>query len=100
MAAMSAVQSPECPIVLTPFAHFVLVHAILRTLFTVCVDSRLPTSLRVTFLSETAVVKEVFGIQFCLRAWLASWQNSPDAPIANSSEEPAFYNNGMISIWI
>lgn len=84
-------------IALTPFGHFVLVHSILRHLYTVCINSRLPKAIgRVD--DEAIMEQEVFGLQFALHNWLMCWRHSPDMPKVDPSDEPPFLYHGKVSL--
>jgi hypothetical protein len=99
----------ETWIPLNPFSHFVLIHAILRNLFTVCFESRLPIS-STSSLQEQAstsdsngeiVDQEIMILQYALHNWLQSWINSPELPRCTSVEaEPPFICNALPFYWL
>ena len=76
---------------LNPFAHFVLVHAILRKLFYVCGEMRKPGAERNR---EMNAQQKITELQFALHNWLQSWNQSTDKPRTSPSEEPPFISNG------
>lgn len=76
------------PILVTPFAHFVLSHSILRKLFEDCLDRRL--------MEPQA---EGFAIQFMLHNWLQSWLHSPETP-DYAHGEPSFLHDALPFYWI
>lgn len=82
-----------------PFAHFVLIHAILRHLFVVCLESRLP-KLSSAVNEEEGLNHEIFGLQYALHNWLQNWMNSPDtSKINDPNDEPPFIHNGAFPWW-
>ncbi len=92
--AMSDSQLLTQPTPVSPFGHFVLAHALLRILFDVCVESRLPTSGNTS--EQASVDKEIYKIQFGLHNWLQSWLASPDLPkTSDPNNEPPFVDNGV-----
>ena len=74
---------------LNPFAHFVLVHAILRKLFYVCGEIRKERK------REVNTQQKITELQFALHNWLQSWNQSTDKPRTSPSEEPPFISNGI-----
>ncbi|KAF8893927.1 fungal-specific transcription factor domain-containing protein [Infundibulicybe gibba] len=84
---------------LGPFSHFILIHAILRRLFLVCVETRMPRGPGVDGVEE--VNQEVFALQYALHNWLQSWRNSPELPkIEDVGEEPVFSHNALPFYWL
>ena len=107
LAELSQQRIPEASIPLNPFSHFVLIHAILRNLFTVCLESRLPISSTSsprepsTGSSNGEVVdQEIMTLQYALHNWLQSWLNSPDCPRTASEAEPPFICNALPFYWL
>ena len=86
--------SPESepPIVVTPFAHFILTHAILRKFFIECVGCKV----------EDGVEGEdmVYNIQFMLHKWVKSWYHSPDTPKDGDAVDPIFLHDALPFYWI
>lgn len=109
LAQLNQQRIPETWIPLNPFSHFVLIHAILRNLFTVCLESRLPIS-STSCPQEPAstndsngevVDQEIMILQYALHNWLQSWLNSPDLPRTTSVEaEPPFICNALPFYWL
>ncbi|KAF9020462.1 hypothetical protein BDZ89DRAFT_1072206 [Hymenopellis radicata] len=96
--SMSDPQLLTQPTPVSPFGHFVLAHALLRILFDVCVESRLPTSGNTS--EQTSVDKEIYKIQFGLHNWLQSWLASPDLPkTGDPNNEPPFVDNALPFYW-
>ncbi|KAG7449593.1 uncharacterized protein BT62DRAFT_962970 [Guyanagaster necrorhizus] len=87
------------PMVITPFGHFVLAHAILRNLFDVCIESRMPTQGNTS--DQASVTREIYTIQYALHNWLRSWLASPDVPKPGSdpNSDPAFVDNALPFYW-
>jgi hypothetical protein len=110
LAELNQQRTPETSIPLNPFAHLVLVHAILRNLFAACLESRLlvsSTSLpdpdqQPASGSNTEVVdQEIMTLQYALHNWLQSWLRSPDLHRVTSAEvEPPFHSNALPYYWL
>lgn len=76
------------PLIVTPFAHFVLSHSILRKLFQDCLEKR-----------PLEPQAEGFSIQFMLHNWLQSWLHSPETPNYGHGE-PIFLHDALPFYWI
>ncbi|KAK0212589.1 fungal-specific transcription factor domain-containing protein [Desarmillaria ectypa] len=86
------------PMAVTPFGHFVLCHAILRNLFDVCIESRMPAQGNTS--DQAVVAKEIYTIQYALHNWLQSWLASPDVPKpGDPNSDPAFVDNALPFYW-
>lgn len=95
---LDALAEPQLltrPTPVSPFGHFVLIHALLRILFDVCVESRLPTQGNTT--NQEEVKQEIYKIQFGLHNWLQSWLASPDLPKPDVECELAFADDGQFT---
>jgi hypothetical protein len=114
MARVLAEFNQQCPlktsIPLNPFSHFILIHAILRNLFTVCLESRLSASstsssprdqLPTSGSNNEVVDQEIMTLQYALHNWLQSWLNGPELPQTTSAEaEPPFICNALPFYWV
>lgn len=77
-----------------PFAHFVLIHAILRHLFVVCVNDCMVKP-AAGGPSDVSASHEIYGLQYALHNWLRSWHSSPELPrVEDGIDEPPFVHNG------
>ena len=100
---------------LNPFSHFILIHAILKNLFTVCLDSRLSNPPKISpplhgqalpgggqMNTNTEVVEqEIMTLQYALHNWLKSWLAGPNVPrVASAADEPPFVHNALPFYWI
>ncbi|KAJ3575737.1 hypothetical protein NP233_g905 [Leucocoprinus birnbaumii] len=98
LAILSEPQPTVTPPALNPFAHFILIHTILRNLYTSYArdhaDAPSP--------NDSSNIKGVtFSTQFSLHTWLQMWMNSPDAiRYDNSREEPPFMYNALPFYWL
>jgi len=81
------------PIALSPFAHFILAHSILRHLFTICSESRLQQNDAIVANSET-IEQQIYVIEFALHNWFRSWTECPEKIKPKNDEEPPFMQNG------
>lgn len=109
IAELNQQRSPETLIPLNPFSHFILIHVILRNLFKVCLESRLPTSCTsslseqqsTTGSNSEVVDQEIMTLQYALHNWLQSWLRSPELPRTTSAEtEPPFIQNALPYYWL
>ncbi|KAJ7647571.1 hypothetical protein FB45DRAFT_893814 [Roridomyces roridus] len=81
---------------LSPFAHFILIHVILRDLFTACTES---TPLIPGERFEEDDNRALMECKYALHHWLYSWRtNQP--PAQNPMEEPAFVENALPLYWL
>lgn len=111
---------------LNPFSHFILMHAILRNLFTICLDSRMPNSNSSNSpkisppapgqgqtataaqggggqanVNTEVVEQEIMTLQYALHNWLKSWLAGPNVPrVASAADEPPFVHNALPYYWI
>lgn len=93
LSKLSETRLAATHIPLNPFAHFILIHAILRHLFVTCVEGRLSKAAGGVGDSDT-VTREIYGLQYALHNWLQNWLNSPELPkTPEPNEEPPFINN-------
>lgn len=95
---LAELQLLSQPMAITPFGHFVLCHAILRNLFDLCIESRMPVQGNTS--DQAAVAKEIYTIQYALHNWLQSWLASPDVPKpGDPNSDPAFVDNALPFYW-
>lgn len=80
---------PAAPLLVTPFALFMLSHSILRKAFEDCLD-RGPME---------PPQAEGFAIQLMLHNWLQSWLHSPEMPDYVHGN-PSFLNDARPFYWI
>jgi hypothetical protein len=100
LADMWEPRTLTSPIPCNPFSHFILIHSILRRLFTLCVESRLPNASSVEENNE-AVNQDVYALQYTLHNWLQSWLNSPELPkVDDDNDEPAFIAHALPFYWL
>ncbi|KAI0093446.1 fungal-specific transcription factor domain-containing protein [Irpex rosettiformis] len=103
----------EPPIVVTPFAHFILTHAILRKFFVECVgggrsqghQDRAEEGREVHGGGGGQEEEEegdmVYNIQFMLHKWVRSWYASPDTPKEGvDGIDPIFLHDALPFFWI
>ncbi|TFK74536.1 hypothetical protein BDN72DRAFT_759444 [Pluteus cervinus] len=87
------------PIALDPFAHFVLIHAILRRLFSICLEDRLANN-QADDRHEQSVRMEIRDLDYSMQNWVESWKQSPLSPRARSDVEPPFIANVLPFYWL
>jgi len=98
--------SPTLPA--TPFGHFILIHAVLCSIFYVRFE--MPSHLRnhspclpdpTLHQSDDTSPQTAFALQTTLHNWLHSWIHMPDAlqPVVGTIE-PRFMQNGMPYYWL
>jgi hypothetical protein len=110
LAVLSEMRLPAIPLVLNPFAHFILIHTILRNIhasrtdipsgdFTGSISSLSGANNSAT--SEEGSGDNAFAIQYALHNWLQMWLNSPESmQVEKSEEEPPFVCNAMPFYWL
>lgn len=105
LAELNQQRTLATSIPLNPFSHFVIIHAILRNLFTVCTESRLSTSSSIPHvnpaLPNTGIVDyEIMTLQYALHNWLQTWLTGPELPQTKAEEEPPFICNVLPFYWL
>ncbi|RDB14606.1 Zinc finger protein klf1 [Hypsizygus marmoreus] len=90
---------------LNPFAHFILIHTILRNLYASHAESPTPDSIPTRTATDEALPGEerdnAFAIQYSLHNWLQMWLNSPESmQVEKSREEPPFICNALPYYWL
>lgn len=80
---------------LSPFSYFILIHVILRDLFTTCTET---TPLATDDRSKDDEDNQaMMAVQYALHHWLHSWRSSrPER--RNTTEEPPFIENGELVV--
>lgn len=99
LSALGETRTLTTTIPLNPFAHFVLIHSILRHLFAICVDSRMPNAKPQEEQNEGANL-DIYALQYALHNWLQNWMNSPDLPTEDPNEEPPFITHAVPFYWL
>ena len=105
LSELSATLNP--PVIMNPFAHFVVIHAIMRTLFEEYIEDRSPDSGEngtATRRGSAAPVdgpnnQRIFQLQLMLHHWLQSWLSSPETPRLDQETEPRFVFNALPFYW-
>ncbi|KZT02108.1 uncharacterized protein LAESUDRAFT_763044 [Laetiporus sulphureus 93-53] len=86
-----------------PFAHFVVIHAILRQFFEEDIESRLSETATDgdALLEHASRISEgrLWPLQATLHNWLQSWLGSPDSP-PYSNGVPRFLEQALTYYWI
>ncbi|KAG6866665.1 hypothetical protein C0991_000775 [Blastosporella zonata] len=102
LGTLSETRLLEVRMPINPFAHFILIHAMLRHLFVTCVEGRLPRGdVAATVSTNDIVNQEIYRLQYALHNWLQSWLNAPDLPKVNDvNEEPPFIYNALPFYWL
>lgn len=79
---------------LNPFAHFILIHAILRRLFSACSEGRKVSANGDCQPEEINL--EIQRLQYALHNWFQSYLAAPETLDASlPGEEPLFIHNGL-----
>ena len=84
-------EDTEPPLLVTPFAHFVLSHSILRKLFDDCIEKPQP---------DDEPTEASLSVQYMLHKWLKSWLHSPETPQYADDAEPRFLFDALPFYWI
>ncbi|KAF8074127.1 fungal-specific transcription factor domain-containing protein [Lyophyllum atratum] len=105
LAVLGETRLSTVSIALNPFAHFILIHTILRNLYSAHAEnpSADPSPTRIG--GDEAVPGEehdnAFAIQYALHNWLQMWLNSPESKqLEESREEPPFIRNALPFYWL
>jgi hypothetical protein len=100
LAILSEAQSSAIPPALNPFAHFILIHTILRNLYASHAKDQADAPSNASP-NESSVKGTTFSTQYALHTWLQMWMNSPDAiRYDNNREEPPFVYNALPFYWL
>ncbi|KAI0051409.1 hypothetical protein FA95DRAFT_1554493 [Auriscalpium vulgare] len=98
--------------VLPPFAHFVLIHSVLCSVYISCFDGASSRAASPGLPEPTAALQALplegrhakansFVLQYTLHNWLQSWLSGPDTPPAEEGvEEARFMQNAMPYYWL
>ncbi|KAF5377902.1 hypothetical protein D9615_006798 [Tricholomella constricta] len=109
LAVLGETRLSTVSLSLNPFAHFILIHTILRNLYASHAENPAadPSSTRIGGGGggdEAAPVEEhdnAFAIQYALHNWLQTWLNSPESvQVEESREEPPFIRNALPFYWL
>lgn len=87
------------PLIMNPFAHFILMHAILRTLFEDFLEERMPDAKAPGSAPDGPNHERIFQLQLMLHHWLQSWLSSPETPRLDQETEPRFVFNALPFYW-
>ncbi|EPQ57605.1 hypothetical protein GLOTRDRAFT_39318 [Gloeophyllum trabeum ATCC 11539] len=91
---------------LSPFAHFVVVHTILRDIYAIGLENstqggRDAPGSELSSEMEQSVSQEIFNLQYSLHNWLQSWMTAPETPkMDDPEEEPPFTVNVLPYYWL
>ena len=92
---------------LNPFAHFILIHTILRNMYAPQTDSASALSGDAAARTSVSVVDNedspCFGMQYALHNWLQSWLNSPESMQMDNNkrtEEPPLVHDALPFYWL
>ena len=94
------------PFHVTPFAHFIMIHAILRKLFEMYLRDRLhfhqlgDVSGRPKIKPHFVDRDRVFHVQILLHSWLQSWLQSPETPRDLPEAQQRFCFNALPYYWL
>ncbi|KAF9464087.1 fungal-specific transcription factor domain-containing protein [Collybia nuda] len=106
LAVLGEMRLPTVPLALNPFAHFILIHTILRNIHASPDDSSGDFPLSAASPKDSAIGNEgpgdnAFAVQYALHNWLQMWLNSPESMgIEKSEEDPPFICDAMPFYWL
>ncbi|KAK7045713.1 hypothetical protein VNI00_007546 [Paramarasmius palmivorus] len=102
--AMSETRSWEgTPPPLSPFAHFVVIHAILVRLFVAFLENpaQKDDSIPGAAMRDARANQEICVAQYSLHNWFKSWMHCPEPPkIPPGEEEPFFMQHALPFYWL
>ncbi|XP_006462909.1 hypothetical protein AGABI2DRAFT_224564 [Agaricus bisporus var. bisporus H97] len=97
LATLSGAQSPATLPALNPFAHFILIHTIIRDLYVSSARDR-PDGSPTDTTRDSGITTST---QRALQTWTQMWVNSPDATrYDNNREEAPFVYNALPFFWL
>ncbi|KAI0644614.1 fungal-specific transcription factor domain-containing protein [Trametes meyenii] len=94
------------PFNVSPFAHFIMIHAMMRKLFEMYLRDRLPFSQsdaaggRPKILPHFVDRNRAFHVQILLHYWLQSWLTSPETPRDVPEPQQRFCFNALPFYWL
>ncbi|GLB38794.1 putative zinc finger, C2H2 type [Lyophyllum shimeji] len=105
LAVLGETRLSTVSITLNPFAHFILIHTILRNLYASYAENPSPDLSPTRIAGGEAVPGEehdnAFAIQYALHNWLQMWLNSPESmQVEESVDEPPFIRNALPFYWL
>ncbi|KAG6887725.1 hypothetical protein C0995_013319 [Termitomyces sp. Mi166 len=113
LAMLSETHLSTVTLALNPFAHFILIHTILRNIYvsypgSLSVDPSVSPLvvtggdvIAVTNSSVAGKNHDNFVIQYALHNWLQTWLGSPESmSVEESAEEPPFIRNALPFYWL
>ncbi|KAL0072763.1 hypothetical protein AAF712_000526 [Marasmius tenuissimus] len=102
VAAVTETVWNMTPPPLSPFAHWIVIHAILRRMFAAFTEIPMDTeAVSVVAPRDANVEQEISIAQYSLHNWLKSWMNCPEhAVVVGEDEEPPFMQNPLPFYWV
>jgi len=106
LSILSETRLSTVSVALNPFAHFILIHTILRNLYASYADNSTAESTTSLAADEgtTSANGEhdnAFAIQYALHTWLQMWLNSPESmQVEKCTQEPPFIYNALPFYWL
>ncbi|KAI0674809.1 fungal-specific transcription factor domain-containing protein [Trametes maxima] len=94
------------PFNVSPFAHFIMIHAMMRKLFEMYLRDRLPFSQsdaaggRPKIMPHFVDRDRAFHVQILLHYWLQSWLTSPETPRDVPETQQRFCFNALPFYWL
>lgn len=100
LATLTELQPAAVPPTLNPFAHFILIHTILRNLYASNIRNQ-PDAPSAISTSDDSAKETAFSAQYALHNWLQMWMSSPDTlRYENNREELPFVYNALPFYWL
>ncbi|KAG6907233.1 hypothetical protein DXG01_009808 [Tephrocybe rancida] len=105
LTVLSETRLSTVTLALNPFAHFILIHTILRNLYASHADASPDSTNQLIGVDpEVSAAEErdnAFAIQYALHNWLQMWLGSPESmSVEESREEPPFIRNALPFYWL
>ncbi|KDQ49545.1 hypothetical protein JAAARDRAFT_42772 [Jaapia argillacea MUCL 33604] len=98
-SSIADMRIPATPIPLNPWSHFIIIHTILRDLYTIGMENPASAPSN-TPKGSGQVTQDVFALQYSLHNWLQSWLQGPEMPRLDEGEEPIFLYNALPFYWL
>ena len=109
LAVLGDTRLSTASLSLNPFAHFILIHTILRNIYASQTDGTSASSgdpassPKRTSVDISAVDNEdlpCFRMQYALHNWLQSWLNSPEAMQMDNNKRTSFVHDALPFYWL
>jgi hypothetical protein len=101
LSILSETRLATVSLALNPFAHFILIHTVLRNIFASQADDGVTSSQSSPGNRAPTPEDHTFTTQYALHNWLQMWLNSPESmQVEKRQEEPPFVCDALPFYWL